>query len=148
MPTTHAAVASALILALQSTGQYARLHYGKEQVAIEPGEKVAVLSEQEEEVLGQSADRTVTIRQPYILEITSECDPENPRLAAHANADQALSAVFSDKSLKTLDSLLSSHVANRYKLAYTGRVVLPRQEGQILVTVQVKLNACFVIQLV
>lgn len=144
MPTTHAAVASAFIASLESTGRYSAVRYGKEQVEVEPGFISAVLFESEEEILGQ-ADKTATIRQPYILEITGPCDPEDPRIAAHVNADFALATLFSDASLRRLDPLLSVHATNRHKLAYAGRVVLPRQDGQVLVTVQVKFNACFVI---
>ena len=144
MPTTHAAVAAALIASLEATGRYGRVRYGKEQVEVEPGLISAVLFESEEEVLAQ-ADKTATVRQPYILEITGPCDADDPRIAAHANADFALAALFSDASIRRLEPLLSIHASNRHRLAYSGRVVLPRQDGQVLVTVQVKFNACFVI---
>lgn len=98
-----------------------------------------ILFEDEEEILSQKGQPvTCQVRVPYVAELTVECDPENPNIAAHAAASDVCRVLWPDPQPPALKALLNEPPA------YAGRHILPRKEGQNLVTVQVKFNATFV----
>lgn len=98
----------------------------------------AVLFEGEEDA-GQPKDEnyTVTAVQHFVAEAHTACDADNPDLAGHALAEDLMRALFGGDA--RLGGLLIR------PLTYTGRVILPRADGTAFVTVQIKLDAAYLL---
>jgi hypothetical protein len=100
-------------------------------------ENACTLFEGEEDASGAAKKEPYTVT--AIIHFTAEgavaCDPLNPDLAGHDLVADMQRALFTGDS--TLGGLLAG------PLTYTGRVIQPRQDGQSIVTVQIKLDAIY-----
>lgn len=96
--------------------------------------------EEEDEVVEQKNTATVR-RQPYTAEITLACTDETRRTVAHTAFSDLCRAIWPAEEDDELKKLLAD------RPAYVGRRILPRTEGQNLVTVQLKFQVKFVFNL-
>lgn len=103
-------------------------------------EDTCTLFEDEETVRSQKGDPPACmVGEPMVVDACVTCDPDNPNVAAHAAADDICRALWAPERSdgNALKNLLDG------PLAYAGRQIFPREDGQSLVNVQVKFNASF-----
>lgn len=107
----------------------------------EPDAPCCVLVESDDSVAPASASRNtkVIITADYAIEALLACDPDHPNDAAHLAITDLKRALFNGDP--SYGKLINKG------LAYTGRVIEPRESGSGLVGVQVKVQAEFVEEL-
>lgn len=100
----------------------------------------AVIVEGDDEVPDMREGSTqAKIRQPFIIEGHTDCDPDNPNDAAHAIVADIKRAIFSGDL--TLGGLTRSAVR------YAGRSIAPREDGLSIVSAAVEISIEFVEEL-
>lgn len=136
-----AAVATRLSLVTRANGYHtdAGLHVWRGRTAIDANELPSItLFEQEDQVEEQriiAASTPATIDTnlllPFVIEASSQCDPDNPNIDGHTLVADIKRAIFSGDL--TWGSL-ASHTR------YIGRTIGPREGGEDIVTVTVQIR--------
>lgn len=142
-PSKAAAIAAALAQRLESIRQAngyltdAGAHVWHGRISIDPDNLPSITLHEDEDLVERQRAEAIDagILLPFVIEATSECDPDNPNLAGHELIADIKRAIFAGDV--TWGGLAQ-------KTLYTGRTVGPRPDGTNLVTVTVRLQIAMV----
>lgn len=82
-------------------------------------------------------DPRAKVRQPYILEGHTECDPDNPNDAGHLIIADIKRAIFSEEIRFGADQKV-------IQVRYVGRTIAPREDGVTVVAAAVEISVEYV----